>query len=411
MSKLALLGGTPIRHYSLPKWPLATAKEKNYLNKVINSSGWGFFRGSLIKEFGSKFAEYQGAKFGIPCSNATVALQLQLQALNIGHGDEVITTVYTFMATITAITNVGAIPIFVDIREDNYCMDTELIEKKISKKTKAIIAVHLYGSLSNLDELARITRKYNLYLIEDAAQVPGSFWKNRGVGTFGIGGAFSFQESKLMTSGEGGIVITNDKKFCEFIYEYTNCGRLNNNKINLPRKVMGSNYRMTEFQAAVLLGQLEVLEERVALQEKNADYLNQKLSKMAGIGIIERNKKITAQSYYAYVLKYYSEVTGISREVFMRALEAEGIPLKKLYVPVYKDSLFNLNSYDTPEAWAYYESKPIHDDEYPIAERVGSKEGMGIWHPLLLWGQRDLDDIVSAIEKVITYSNDLKKNV
>lgn len=409
MNELALLGGTPVRQKPFPPWPVATEKEKRYLMKVIESDGWGVFRGKLTFELGEKFAQYHGAKYGISCTNATAALKIQLQSLGISRGDEVITTGFTFIATITAILEVGAIPIFVDINTDDYCIDTKKIREKITPKTKAILAVHLYNALCNLNELAEIARQNNLFLIEDAAQVPGSFYENQGVGTFGVSGSFSFQESKVITAGEGGMIITSSEEMCELAHSYINCGRTREGD-RVPRQVMGNNYRMTDFQAAVLLGQLEVLEERTDKREQSVAYLNSHLETIPGISIMRRSPKVTKQACYSYIFKINPEVLKIDREVFIQALEAEGIPTRKLYVPTYKDPLFHLNVQDTPEAWDYYSRHPIQEKDYPNAERA-ALEGIAIWHPMLLGKESDLEDLIHAVEKIVSNAGALRNKV
>lgn len=399
MSKLAILGGKPVRKKPFPIWPRATENEKINLKRVIDSNGWGFFRTNLIREFGEKFAYYHGAKYGIPCSNATAALQLQLMSLGIGRGDEIITTIYTCVSTVTAITSVGAVPVFVDINDSDYCMNVNEIERKITSKTKALVPVHLYGSVCDLDRLNEIAKKHNLYLIEDAAQVPGSFYGNKGVGTLGVSGSFSFQEGKVMTSAEGGIIITDRREMYELAQSYSNCGRVKEG--DSVRRVMGNNYRMTAFQAAILLGQLELLAERTRKRQENADYLNSKLASIDNIEVMKRNPKVTRQAYYIYVFKFKGDKLGISREIFIKALEAEGIEIKKIFLPLYKDPLFNLNSHDMPEAWKYYKKNSLNNQSFPVAEQAGLKEGLGIRQPILLEEKDDMDDIVNAVEKVM----------
>lgn len=409
MNELALLGGKPVRTKPFPSWPNATDNEKKYVNNVLNSNGWGIFRSDLIEEFGEKFADYHGVKYSIPCANATVALQVQLESLSIGRGDEVITTVFTCISTITAIVRVGAIPIFIDVKSENYCIDTDQIEGRITDKTKAIIAVHLYGSLCDLDVLTAISKKHNIVLIEDAAQVPGSFFKNKGVGTFGASGSFSFQESKIMTSGEGGIIITNDEGLAELANSYINCGRIRSGNKG-QRRVMGVNYRMTSFQAAVLMGQLELLDERTRKREKSVGYLNAKLKEIPGIQVVPKTVGVTKQACYYYIFKIQPEILGIGKDLFVEALEAEGIPTRKLFFPIYKDPLYNLNEYDTPEAWNYYLKNPIKPESYLVAERASFEEGVAIWHPFLLLEEEDLKDLVAAVEKVAKHAVFLKRN-
>lgn len=408
MEKLALFGGVPVRKRLFKIWPAATIKGKKYVQEVVNSNGWGVFRGSKVKEFGDKFARYHGARYGIPCVNATVALEIQLKALGINPGDEVITTVFTCIPTVTGILNLGAIPILVDVSEDDYCINSVLIERKITPRTKAIVLVHLYGSLANLDALAAIAKKHNLFLIEDAAQVPGSFWGKKGVGTVGVSGSFSFQEAKVMTSGEGGIIITNNRELSEVMHSYINCGRVQKGDWT-KRRVLGGNYRMTELQAALLLAQLEDLRKGTRRRMVNAQRLTRTLAKIPGIATVKLNPKIRAQGYYLYVFRFIESQVGFSREVFIKALNAEGIPTRSTYIPLYRDQLFSLNSYDSPRALKYYKKNKVGAEDFPVAEKVSS-EIVALWHPLLSGSAADIDDITRAIKKVIANREFLKNH-
>lgn len=401
MGRLAILGGRPVREKPFPTWPDAGDREKEYLQRVIDSNGWGVFRGNLTFELAERFAAYHGAAYGIACSSGTAGLQVQLQSLGVGRGDEVITTAFTCISTITAIVNVGAIPVLADVDGDTYCLDPAQVARKITCRTRAIVAVHLYNSLCDMHELARMAEENGLSLIEDAAQVPGSFYAGRGVGTIGTSGSFSFQESKVMTSGEGGMIITNNRELAELANSYINCGRTRPTD-RTARQVMGANYRMTDFQAAVLLGQMEALPDRTAKREESSLYLNSQLQRLAGIRTIPRRPEVTRQACYYYVFAIRPDVLPLSRLQFMAALEAEGIPTRNVFVPVYKDPLWHLNSYDTPEAWNYYREHPISGNDYPVSERAAFQEAIAIWHPFLLLGRSDLDELVLAVEKVVS---------
>ena len=403
--KLALLGGKAVRTKSFPIWPRASVLGKKYLNLVVKSNGWGIFRGSRIKEFGQKFAAYHGAKYGIPCVNATVALEIQLKALGVRPGDEVITTVFSCLPTISGILAIGAIPVFVDINERN-SIDPNLVEAKITNRTKVIMPVHLYDSLCDLDAFRRIARKYKLHLIEDAAQMPGSFWRGKGVGTIGISGSFSFQEAKIMTAGEGGIVITNNRELSEIMHAYINCGRVTIGD-RTKRRVLGGNYRMNEFQAALLLAQLENLKKNTDLRIRNAQRLNDGINGLPGIRTNLPLPQSTRQAYYFYTFRFIEEEVGISRETFIKALNAEGVPTKNTFVPLYRDPLFNMNEYDAPLAWRYFKKHKLSAKDFPVAEKV-SREIVGLWHPLLAGNNSDIDDIVAAIKKVIGSAHLLK---
>lgn len=403
--RLALLGGRPVRITPFKTWPAATPEAKSNLQKVIKSNGWGVFRGSNVRTFGKKFAEYHGAQYGLPCANATIALEIQLRALGIRPGDEIITTAYTCIPTVTGILNIGAIPVFVDVDENTYCIDPNLVEEKITTKTRAIIVVHLYGSIADLDAVDKIARRHRLHLIEDAAQVPGSFWKKRAVGTYGVSASFSFQEAKWMSAGEGGIILTNNRELAEIMRSYINCGRITADD-RTKRRVLGGNYRMTEFQAAVLLAQLAALKRESKKRAENAKRLTRALNGVPGIKIVAPDPRVTLQTYYLYVFSFLG-LDGLSREAFIAALNAEGIPTRSTYVPLYRDELFNLNRYDSPIAWKYYKRNRPTRKQFPVAEKVSSQI-VAFWHPLLSGSKKDIDDIVRAVSKVANLRHQLQ---
>jgi dTDP-4-amino-4,6-dideoxygalactose transaminase len=403
--KLALIGGSPVRTKPFKAWPAASPQAKRNLQKVIDSNGWGIFRGSNVRAFGEKFAQYHGARYGIPCANATIALEIQLRALGIKPGDEVITTVYTCIPTVTGILNVGAIPVFVDIDENTYCIDPKLIEGKITVRTKAIIVVHLYGSIADLDAVGKVAKRHKLYLIEDAAQVPGSFWNGKAVGAYGVTASFSFQEAKSMSAGEGGIILTNNRELAEIMRSYINCGRITPHD-RTKRRVLGGNYRMTEFQAAILLAQLDSLETESKKRAENAKRLTRGLNGIPGIKTLAADRRTTMQTYYLYVFSF-PRCEGISREAFINAINAEGIPTRSTYVPLYRNELFNLNRYDSPMAWKYYKRNKPSRKQYPIAEKVAA-EIVAFWHPLLSGSKKDVDDIVRAVRKVMDLRHQLQ---
>ncbi|RLE70172.1 MAG: DegT/DnrJ/EryC1/StrS family aminotransferase, partial [Thermoprotei archaeon] len=205
MAKLAIKGGKPIRTKPFHGWPVYGEEEEKALLEVLRSGLWGI-GGKKNEEFAEKFAEYQGARYGVTCVNGTVAIEISLRALDIGFGDEVIIPAYTFMATAQAVLYVNAFPKFVDIDPETYTIDPKEIEKAITTKTKAIIPVHVGGAPANMDEIMEIAEKHGLYVIEDAAQAHGARWGDKGVGTIGDFGTFSFQSSKNITAGEGGMI-------------------------------------------------------------------------------------------------------------------------------------------------------------------------------------------------------------
>ena len=290
MNKLAINGGKSIRKKSWPKWPIVGKEELELISEVTSSGVWSY-NGPKEKEFIRKFADYIGTKYAVCAANGTVTLQMALEALDIGYGDEVIVPGLTWQATASCCVDVNAIPVLVDVEEDSWCIDPVKIKEAITPKTKAIIIVHLYGSNPKIDEIIKIAKDNNLYLIEDAAHQHGSVINGKKPGSFGDIGSFSFQQSKGLTSGEGGALTTNKKDLAEKLDALRNCGRrpvsLNNN-LKEEEKGKGyykeegnfihsGNYRITEFQAAILLCQLQRLDKQLKKKDENAIYLNKKI--------------------------------------------------------------------------------------------------------------------------------------
>ncbi len=402
MPVLAVNGGTPVHDKSWPKWPIFDEREKKQLLEVLESGMWGI-GGSKNEEFARRFAEYQGAKYGVTCVNGTIALEIALRALGIGYGDEVITSPYTFIATAQSILYVNARPIFVDIEEDTYNIDPSKIEEAITDKTKAIMPVHIGGAPANMDEIMKIAKKYDLYVIEDSAQAHGARWGDRGAGTIGDFGTFSFQSSKNITAGEGGIVLTNDEELAEKAWSYMNCGRIRKGQW-YKHVILGANYRMSEFLAAILLAQLERANELFEKREKNAEYLAKRLEEIEGIEPLKYPEKARS-AYHLFIFKYRKEYFGnLPRERFIEALRAEGIPVSPGYtIPLYR----------MPAILEYvYASvgklEKFYKDLYlPVTEKACSGEALWLKQTIFLAEKDDMDDIADAILKVQKHVSEL----
>lgn len=402
MAKLAINGGKPVRKKDFPSWPIFAEEERKNLLGVFESVKWWY--GEKVKEFEEKFAAFQDAKYGIACTNGTAALESSLIACGIGAGDEVIVPPYTFVATATAVLKVNAIPVFADIDIETANIDLRDVKKKITPKTKAIIPVHFAGLPCDMDLLGDIARRHNLRIIEDACHSWGSEWKGKGTGALGDCGAFSFQMSKNITSGEGGIVLTDNEELAETIRSYTNVGR-GKDKPWYEHYILGTNLRMTELQAAILLGQLTRLEAQTLKREENATYLDEKLKDIPGIRVMKKDPRITRRSYHLYIFRYIKEEwEGIERDRFIEALNKEGIPCNKGYpYPLYKNPLFSRKGEGPrycPISCPYY-GKEIDYTKIscPNTERI-CKEAIWVGHPVLLAEKEDMEDIVRAIRKI-----------
>ncbi|HDD64577.1 MAG TPA: DegT/DnrJ/EryC1/StrS family aminotransferase [Firmicutes bacterium] len=411
MGKLAINGGEPVRKKPWPKWPVFGEEERKNLLSVFESGKWWY--GEKVREFEEKFASFQDARYGVSCTNGTAALEIGLLACGIGAGDEVIVPPYTFVATATSVLKVNGIPVFADIEIETANLDPSDVERKITEKTKAIMPVHFAGLPCDMDILNSIAKKYNLKIIEDACHSWGSKWKGKGTGALGDCGAFSFQMSKNITSGEGGILLTDNEEIAEIARSYSNCGR----KAGRPwyeHHIAGENLRMTEFQAAILLGQLTRLEEQTVKREENAEILNNNLKDFPGIEIVgKKDERVTRRSYHLYVFRFIEEEWGITREKFIEALSAEGIPVSCGYpFPLYKNPLFQKKGKGPeycPLSCPYYGKEIDYSSvSCPNAEKM-CKQAVWIHHPVLLAEKEDMKDIINGIEKIWENREELKK--
>ncbi len=412
MGRLAAAGGRPVREKPFPPWPIFGEREKELLFKVLESRQWCRIGGNFNKKFEEKFAEFQQARFALTVCNGTVAIRTALFAAGIGPGDEVIVPSYTFVATATAVMEVNAVPVFADIDWETFNLSPSSVEDLINERTAAIIPVHFAGAPADMDRIKEIAEKHGLAVIEDAAQAQGSEWKGRRVGAIGDAGTFSFQLSKNMTAGEGGAVVTNREDIAERARSFHNCGR----KEGYPWYFhfdISSNLRLTEFQAAILLAQLEREEENLAKRRQNAAYLTSLLSQIEGIEPISYPEHVKS-SYYLYIFKYKPEAFGgVSKEVFVKALNAEGIPVMPGYpFPLYRQVLFQQGrswKRGCPFSCSFYRGKVDYKNLYhPNAERACQ---VGLWLPnYVLHGEkRDIEDVAEAINKLKENIDELRR--
>ena len=401
----------PTRTKSFPGWPIFGEEEKKAVCDVIDSGKWWY--GEKIAEFEKKFADFQGAKYAVTTCNGTIGLEIALIVCGIGAGDEVIVPAYTFIATASSVLKANAIPVFADISEKTLCISPESIEKLVTKKTKSIIPVHIAGQPADMDRIMEIAAKHNLKVIEDAAQAWSAQWHNRGVGAIGDIGEFSFQASKNLNAGEGGILLTNNAELAEAARSYTNCGR-GKGKGWYEHYILAGNYRMTEFQAAILLVQLTRFEELENIRRENAEYLNKKLSQIDGIQTIHTDPRVTKRPYHIYIFKYLeNKFCGIPRELFLKALEAEGIPARSGYpFPLYENPLFQKKGEGPgfcPLSCPYYGKEiDFSNSSCPVTERISKKEAVWLRQEMLLGTKEDMDDIVGAIKKIRENAKDIK---
>jgi dTDP-4-amino-4,6-dideoxygalactose transaminase len=408
-STLALLGGQPLRTRPYPSWPVFDACERAQLEDVLTSQSWGGHPSPNRKatEFAAAFAAYQGARFAIPTTSGTSALEVALKALGISAGDEVIVPAITFAATPYAAIACMARPVFADVSSIDACIDPESVKRLITRRTKAIIPVHYGASLADLDALAEISHAHSIPIVEDCAHVPGAQFRDRGVGAHGALGCFSFQSSKPMTAGEGGMITTDDPDLEQRCQSLINCGRRRPDD-NFEGPLMGANYRMTEWQCGILLAQLARLPEQIAHKSRAASRLREGLASIKGLTPVTRDPRVTRETIYAFVFMVDESALGISRNRFVRALRAEGIPCGVANDPVYRSSLFPRESAAYRKAVELAAANPdTVAIECPVAERLFEHSIVSIPHECLLGDDRDLDDIVAAATKVASRASEL----
>ncbi len=408
MGKLAINGGNKVRTKPFPSWPVWDDTDCQALVEVCNSGQWWSVGGTKVKEFEEKFAAYQDCKHGVCVPNGTLALLVALKAVGVGYGDEVIVTPYTFIASASSILQANAVPVFVDIDPDTYNIDPAKIEAAITDKTKAIMAVHIGGMPADMDAIMDIARKHDLRVIEDCAQAHGAEWRGRKVGSFGDAGAFSFQASKNLTAGEGGIVVTNSQEVGDSAWSIHNVGRVKEGRW-YDHPVMGSNYRMTEFQGAILLTQMRKLKAETIRRNENAQYLTEKLSAIDGIKPLVRDKRVTSHAYHLYIFRYCEESVGVPRAKFIEALAAEGVACSSGYEPLYRSGMFAVDPKSCPVGCPYYGNEMSYSDMHlPNVERACDKEGVWFFQSMLIGERSDMDDIANAVEKVVSCAAELK---
>ncbi|NPV65996.1 MAG: DegT/DnrJ/EryC1/StrS family aminotransferase [Anaerolineae bacterium] len=407
MSKLALLGGTPVRATPFTVWPQYDERERQALLEVLESRVWWRTPGTHALRFEQEFAAYHQARHGIAVTNGTAALEVAMAALGIGPGDEVIVPDYTFVATASAVLFAGARPVFVDVDPRTYCLDPGLAEAAITERTRAIIAVHLGGHPADLDRLTALARRHNLHLVEDSSHAHGSEWRGRKIGAIGDIGTFSFQQSKLMTAGEGGIVITNDDAIERQARAAHDCGRMPGEWF-YAHFVYGSNYRLSEWQAAILSQQLARLDEQAAVRSRAAAYLNEHLARIEGITPQALDPRCTRNGHYAYIFHYdRAAFANAPTERFIQALNAEGIPTQASYPPLHQLALFQSGEYlkRLPPDQRDVEPPFLHQS-FPNTARA-AWETVWLPHYTLLGGEEDAASIVEAVRKIQHLARDL----
>lgn len=407
--RLALLGGNPACDFAWPTWPIHDTTEESALLEVLRSGQWWY--GEQVRRFEHEFALFQGAAYGVSCTNGTTAIEMGLRALGVVPGDEVIVPPYTFIATATAVVTVGAIPVFADIDPTTLCLDPDDAARKITARTRAIIPVHVAGRFADMQRINALAAKHNLAVLEDAAHAWGSEWQGRGAGTLGQCGTFSFQVSKNITAGEGGILVTNDEALADLGRSFSHCGRTKGSDW-YDHDNLGSNLRITEFQAALLLAQLARLPEQIAKRERSAALLDEALSNVLGIQLLAPTPEMTRRSYHMVIFRLNEAELGLPRQRFLEALRAEGVPASEgWYRPLYRNGVFANAHLGPPHGiTAPLAGKGVDytDVSCPVCEQV-CRDAVWIPQNVLLADEPQIVRLADAIRKVVASAPALRQ--
>jgi dTDP-4-amino-4,6-dideoxygalactose transaminase len=368
------------------KWPPQTEEIKQAFYEIYSSGEWWQYIGERVKKLEDEFAKYHDCLFGVAICNGSVAIDIALKALNVKSGDEVILPAYDFFSLPKSVLNVGANPVFADVCSDNFTIDKDEVKKKISSKTKAIIAVHISGSVAELDALKNIVKDKNIYLIEDCAQAHGAIYDGKKVGGWGDLGIFSFGGIKLMTCGQGGMITTSNEDLYKRCYAIVNRGHLPDWTIN-PYGIIGENFQLSELQAAILLPQLSLLNTYNQKREEAVRFLDQQLSEIDGIQIFTQFPKTDRRAFMRYSFCYSQErFPHVSKNKFIEMLRAEGVPALGGYTTMITEPRFQ-------KTFAGYQG------DFPNS-KLGEKGIVAIHHPFLL---EDLNVLDSLVEKIKTF--------
>ncbi len=413
----AVLGGRPVRTASFPHWPRFREADEKAVLPVLRSGVWS--RAKVVDEAERRFAKLMGVKHCVATCNGTNALVTSVRALDIGAGDEVITTPYTFVASIHPILLADALPVFADIDPETWQIDPAKIEARITKNTVAIMPVHIIGGVCDMDRINAIAKRHNLKVIEDACEAHGGEWKGGKVGTLGDLGCFSFQTGKSLTCGEGGAILGRDGKLMDRCYSFHNLGRSKGSvapKHGESYPILGTKCRMAEYQASILMTQMETFEEECKRRSENAAYLTQRLEQIPGIVPRKDYPGVTRKAFYYYGFRYKKErFDGLSRGRFIAALTAEGIPAnaglgvvssKPMNKEGCLEDAFRSKAYQriySREKLAGYQA----DNECPHCDRL-IEETVGFHQAVLLGTRQDMDDIAVAIARVYEHRQKLR---
>jgi dTDP-4-amino-4,6-dideoxygalactose transaminase len=405
-SELALFGGPPIRTVPFPSWPVFGTSEEQRLLRTLRSGHWGRLQGTEVAEFETRFAAMHGCAHGIAVVNGTVALRIALLAAGIRAGDEVIVPPYTFVATASAVIEANAVPVFADVDLHTFNISPARIDAAITPRTRAVIPVHFAGQVADMDAIMAIAAARGLVVIEDAAHAHGAASRNRPAGSLGHMATFSFQSSKNLTAGEGGIITANDPSLAAACRSLQNCGRIEGG-VWYEHHLIAGNYRLGEFQGAILNCQLDRFEAQAEMRDRNGRYLASRLEAIAGLHPQARASDCTRHGYHLFMLRLDGAAFGAPRDAVLRALQAEGVPCSAGYGFSLPDQpLFRQKAFGPflPEASA---SLDYGHASCPNSDLLCREQCIWLEQRLFLGRRDDVEDIARAFEKIYEHRDAL----
>ena len=403
----AILGGEKIHSGGWPGWPQWKPSYNESLLKVMQSGVWS--RADIVNEFEKKWAETIGSKRCLSVVNGTSALVTAVAMNDIGAGDEVIVTPYTWISTIQSVLLAGAIPVFADIDPETYQIDPEKIKAKITPRTKAIMPVHILGMPADMEKIMAVAEEHKLIVIEDACQAWLAEINHKKVGTFGQSGCFSFQNSKHLPLGEGGAIVSDDDGFVDRCYSYHNVGFPHGTVIGgvgAGSVMLGTKLRLTEYQAAIGLAQIGILDEQTTLRNENAKYLREQIKGIPGIKPYKLYRNVTRAAFHMFCFRYdEKEFKGLPRDRFLKALSAEGIPNMTGYAPFLNKQPYLEHAFSTKNFRKMYTAEELDFKKYSERNECPENDSLcmeSVWlqQNMLLAEKKDLDHVADAIERI-----------
>jgi dTDP-4-amino-4,6-dideoxygalactose transaminase len=408
MAELAINGGTPVRSTEYPAWPAPDDDYVRAATEVVRSGAWGGFPepGVHATAFEDAFAEYQGARHGILMTNGTVTMEVACKALDIGWGDEVIIPALTFSATAYAPMAAGALPVIVDVVPETWCIDPDQVEAAITPRTKAIIPVHLGHQMADMDRIMDVARKHGVAVIEDCAHAPGQRWRDQGAGCIGEFGSFSHQSSKILTSGEGGSLLTNDERLARRAHSFIDCGRAKDP--DEKEFTFGANYRLGELHAALLEVAMGKFPEQMARRSEAGKEFERLAAQIPGVRVMPPAERVTRWSFYNYILAIDpSSFGGRTNQIVSEAMQAEGIPAEVQYPPMSRYELFQPSLSRLPVAVAHAERLDPQTMSFPVAEAAGLRESIYFMENTFRDGSSGVEDAAEALAKIQRHADEL----